>query len=153
MALYSNSNSYTVSFIDPDIIGQVEEPDGAVFETDFGEAFYTGVIDVQDSEGNSLVVDKIAKLPPLSSQITKLSDLEQDEEHRTVSDVEKAEWNAKYTKPLDGIGTSDLSDEVNSALQKANNAMPADTFIPSTAADLGIEEYSVEEINKLFDTI
>lgn len=42
----------------------------------------------------------------------KLSDLESDSDHRTVTDTEKDSWNGKYNKPESGIPASDLADGV-----------------------------------------
>ena len=43
---------------------------------------------------------------------TDLADLAGDDTHRTVTDAEKAAWNAKYDKPASGIPASDLADGV-----------------------------------------
>lgn len=43
---------------------------------------------------------------------TKLSDLQEDATHRTVTDTEKDTWNGKYTKPENGITSSDLAEGV-----------------------------------------
>ena len=41
---------------------------------------------------------------------TKLSDLQEDTTHRTVTDTEKETWNGKYAKPETGIPASDLAE-------------------------------------------
>lgn len=43
---------------------------------------------------------------------TKLSDLQEDTTHRTVTDTEKETWNGKYAKPETGIPSSDLAEGV-----------------------------------------
>lgn len=60
---------------------------------------------------------------------TKLSDLSDDSTHRTVSDTEKTTWNNKgtYSKPTNGIPKSDLANDVQTSLGKADTALQSYT--------------------------
>ena len=54
---------------------------------------------------------------------TDLSDLNDDANHRLVTDAEKTAWNAKYDKPSGGIPKADLSNSVQRSLDKADTAL------------------------------
>lgn len=57
---------------------------------------------------------------------SKLSDLEDDSTHRLVTDTEKQTWDGKgtYSKPQGGIPKTDMTTEVQTALEQAGNAQP-----------------------------
>ena len=71
-----------------------------------GDANVIEVIKVNGVE--QPVVDKAVDI----AVPTELSELAGDDTHRTVTDAEKAAWNAKYNKPASGIPASDLADGV-----------------------------------------
>ena len=48
---------------------------------------------------------------------------------------EKAIWNAKYDKPIDGIPKTDLASAVQTSLDKADNALPASIFSYDSATE------------------
>lgn len=58
-----------------------------------------------------------------------LSDLSDDSTHRVVSDTEKTTWNNKgtYSKPTNGIPKSDLANDVQTSLGKADTALQSYT--------------------------
>lgn len=120
-----------------------------LFETGFEEVHIVGISDVRDSNGNSIVNNKIATLPSPPTVPTDLSELKSDEEHRTVTDKEKEEWNNKYYKPINGIKLTDLEESIQKSLEKADNSMPADTLIPSKTSELENDSNFINEHQSL----
>jgi len=80
-----------------------------------------------------------------------LSDLGEDESHRTVSDTEKSSWNGKYAKPTGGIPATDLAAAVQAALGKAASALQAETdpTVPAWAKAPQKPAYTAEEVGAL----
>ena len=60
----------------------------------------------------SYTASEVGALPDTTVIPDQLSDLSDDATHRLVTDTEKANWNAKYTKPASGIPASDLASGV-----------------------------------------
>lgn len=52
-----------------------------------------------------------------------LSELTDDSTHRLVTDAEKAGWNAKYSKPSEGVPKTDLASAVQTSLGLADSAL------------------------------
>lgn len=61
---------------------------------------------IRDGEGVKISTNYAKK----SEVPTQLSQLTDDATHRLVTDTEKSNWNAKYSKPSGGIPASDLAD-------------------------------------------
>lgn len=82
---------------------------------------------------------------------TSLADLADDSTHRTVTDAEKAAWNAKYTKPSGGIPATDLSSAVRSSLALADSAIQTETdpTVPAWAKAQTKPAYTAGEVGAL----
>jgi hypothetical protein len=104
---------------------------------------------------------------------TALSNLTEDTNHRTVTDAEKTIWHGKsdfsgsyndltdkpvipdtstfYVKPSTGIPETDLSQAVQSSLNKANTALQAevDPTVPTWAKQPNKPTYTAEEVGAL----
>ena len=82
------------------------------------------------------------------------SELEDDSEHRTVTDSEKTAWNAKYDKPSSGIPKSDMSSSVQQSLAKADTALQNETdpTVPEWAKSPTKPSYTASEVGALPST-
>ena len=85
----------------------LETDEGSIdIESEIANSGEVNVIEVVKVNGVALpVVDKAVDI----AVPTELSELAGDDTHRTVTDEEKAAWNAKYSKPASGIPASDLA--------------------------------------------
>lgn len=101
----------------------------------------------------------------LSSSVaipTKISDLSDDSNHRTVTDEEKALWNSStgggYVKPDDGIPKSDLAADIVTSLGKADTALQehqdisGKADVATTLDGYGITDaYTKSEVDKAIE--
>lgn len=60
----------------------------------------------------SYTAQEVGALPANTPIPTALSELSEDNMHRVVTDMERAIWSGKYTKPSTGIPASDLAADV-----------------------------------------
>ena len=92
--------------------------------------------------GNTIsfsVADLVSGLQTEITSTNKLSSDLVDDTNKTnkfVTTAEKTNWNSKgtYNKPSGGIPKNDLSNEVKTSLEKADNALPSSKMITLTEA-------------------
>lgn len=66
----------------------------------------TGAEKVPVSATEYITAQQVADLAPVPTQLSQLSD---DATHRTVTDSQISDWNAKYDLPADGIPATDIA--------------------------------------------
>lgn len=112
------------------------------------------VLSVNNKTGAvNLTASDVKALPDTTEIPDALSDLQDDSGHRLVTDAEKSAWNAKSNfsgnygdltnKPTLGslaaknvVTEDELDQSIKTSLEKANNALPNTTTIPSALSQL-----------------
>lgn len=121
--------------------GSIDLPiESMVVNASYNSANKTIVLTLQN--GNTIsfsVADLVSGLQTEITSINKLSSDLVDDTNKTnkfVTAAEKTNWNSKgtYNKPSGGIPKNDLSNEVKTSLEKADNALPASKMITLTEA-------------------
>lgn len=129
-------SGYVTSFeLSEALTGYVLQSSLASILSDYQEKLFSGIniktineqsilgdgnIEIQSGEDNVIEVVKVnnVTLTPDAEKAVNvsvpaaLSQLNEDTTHRTVSDTEKSTWNGKYSKPNDGIPSTDLASGV-----------------------------------------
>lgn len=108
-----------------------------------------GATAVQPEAGKGLFSGSYNDLTNKPTIPSALSDLTADSTHRTVTDIEKASWNAKYSKHSTGIPKTDLASAVQGSLDKAESALQQETdpTVPSWAKQTNKPSYTAAEIS------
>lgn len=129
-----------------------KDSDGLIYHLSYyaNDWFCFTSIDVENYYGKSCAVTDSETWDGYSFTIPKaLSDLSSDSTHRTVTDTEKATWNAKYTKPASGIPASDIAagviPDVSNFITKSVNDL-ANYYLKS-------ETYTKDEVAALIGAI
>lgn len=104
----------------------------------------------------SYTASEVGALPDSTVIPSALSDLSDDATHRLVTDTEKATWNGKgtYSKPSGGIPKTDLANDVQTSLGKADTALQSftesDPVFTASAAH-GISSTDISNWNNKVD--
>lgn len=121
--------------------GSIDLPiESMVVNASYNSASKTIVLTLQN--GNTIsfsVADLVSGLQTEITSTNKLSSDLVDDTNKTnkfVTAAEKTNWNSKgtYNKPSGGIPKNDLSNEVKTSLEKADNALSASKMITLTEA-------------------
>lgn len=142
-----NSSTYVMTLNLKNSAGQVIST-GSIdlpLETMVVNASYNNVnktIILTLQNGNTIsfsVADLVSGLQTEITSANKLSSDLVDDTNKTnkfVTSAEKTNWNSKgtYNKPSGGIPKNDLSNEVKTSLEKADNALPSSKMITLTEA-------------------
>lgn len=95
-------------------------------------------------------VSQILHRPTIPTQLSQLSE---DSIHRIVTDTEKANWNAKYTKPDNGIPQSDIASGVIPALSTDVDADKNSDAMASTPKSVYSELVAIRTAMEAIDAL